>query len=739
MEGRDADNSQVIVHITEPANEAEYERGYLFMIAEANQATPKTTQTLSTWIEEIETSFYDEPLQNRPVEAHFEQLLERINRKSPPFLRLLEAQGEDLHILIGCVNEQTVSFALRGDPQGFISYGDKKGNRHTINIVAENKEADADEQIFGTIITGQLHDGDFAFFATPHIEDGFSNTQIGDILSSKSAEKATVHFQRGLEAVDNGFSFGGIAIERFKNDGPPPKIFERKSKPQESLRDLLSTQRSTEETLSPSLLGNLRKQLEQHLNKPAIKKESVEDFVPDDMEFKKPTRLSQKKAFSQNGILHTTGSWLYTRGKKLGLFLWVAIKWLTITLITLIETLYFVTTNAQGRRREFLDHWRKRIDEGWEQVRHWFGTLGLLQKLFLIGGTICILIFFISVGVHSRRQAGAARVAAYTTEVERIETLLSSAQSSLIYNEEQRARSLMSEATLAIATLPQDKDTEKATVTRLNDQVTTMRERIRHAQPAITTDLLDTASSGMTKPHDILLTTGLFLITDESQKLLVLERGSNKISIQENQPPFSPFMSYATDEDLVFFVNQAKAEQWKYKSDNTHYEISVPNNAAIKDALVYNDRLYTLVPEQKQIFRHDRHQEGFKAGTAWVKGSADLSEAQSFSIDSLIWVLMKNGSVKVFDRGQEKGFTLSSADPALTNPQDILAKFESPWLYIFDPANKRIVVFEKTGALKMQYTFGNATELRAFTIDEKKKLGFVLDGTKLKQFGLIHL
>ncbi len=735
VEGRDAESSQVVLHITEPANEEEYARGFLFMISETNQTSPKTTQILNRWIEEVETGFYDEPLHNRSIATHFEKLLERINKKSGSILRELKSHEEDLHVVIGFINDSTLSFALRGEPMGYVMYQEKKGGYQAINVTQENEETDSEEQLFSDIVSGDIHNGDRVFFATPHIDDGFSKKQITNILTSKAPKKATKHFQHALEDIDNGYSFGGIIIEKFTPTQSPQPKTRKKKKPHESIAAMLSTQRDTEQILAPSLLGKLRNKLEKRV-------EQTTGNTTGQTKERHSSTKEKIKASSRaaaRGTLHKTAHGASVAGRLSGKFLWKTLKWLAISIITIAETIFFVITNVGGRRKEFLDHWKRMSTDTWHAITTRFHKLSGLNKILLSVGVGLVLIFVVSIGVLKHKKTTQIRQAAYQAQIVRIESKFDAAEASLIYDEEDQTRAILDEAQALLDDLRQKSKEEKETTSHLITTLEDLREKIRHAEHVALTELLDVAHHGMEDPREIMLTQELVLITDARQQLLTLERGTQTTEIRDNTPPFSPAFGITTEEDLIFFAGETAAIQWRHREDATTYETAIPGGGQVADALVYNDRLYSLVPEQNQIFKHARHQEGFGTGNPWIKGEADLGQAKSLTVDGFIWILEANGNVRVFERGLEQEFALGSVDPKLEKPDWIWTMFESNWLYFFDKTNARVVVFDKEGTLKVQYVFDTVEALHDVVIDEKAGIGLLIDNTVVKQFSLTHI
>ncbi len=726
IEGRDAESSQVILHITEPANPEENGRGYLFMVAEANQASYKTIEALNRWIEELETGFYDETLRNKDIAVHFEHLLERINKKSDTLLKQIEANEEEIHIVVGFVNETTLSFAVRGEPLGFVAYSKKSGDYSAMAII-EGGSTEDDEQLFNNIISGDIHPGDRVLFCTPHVEDGFTSKQITNLISGKPPKKSTKQFQNTLEDVDNGFSFGGLLLER---NAPTPETKTKKSnknKPVESLSNLLTTARNTEETLAPSVLGRLRSKLEERKSS----RESSSDSYSN--------RTKQQAKAAAKGALHTSARYSRIGAVVTGKWVWSLLKWLFVATVTVVQTIFYVITNLGGRRSEFVDHWKRMFTNAWETTSERFGKLSMLNKIVMSSGVVLLIIFFISVSVLKYNKTQEIKRAAYQAQVSLIESKLSAAESNLIFNEEDRTREIIDDVITRMENLTADSRDEKETIARLAVRIDDLKEKIRHAEHVGTSLLINTIEYRLNEPQHVRLTTGLVIVNDNEGNLLARERGTEITATETLGGQLVPF---ATDEDLVFFIDGANesALQWKYTADDEFYEFDIPGAGAITDSLVYNDRLYTLVAEQNQIFKHGRHQEGFGSGTQWAKGTPDLANAINFTIDGLIWTLNNDGSVNQYAKGEKQEYTLGGIDPSFESATRIWTMFESKWLYIFDPAEKRIAVFNKEdGKLQVQYIFDDLESLRDFAIDERKNIGLILAGTELRQFELGHI
>ncbi len=79
--------------------------------------------------------------------------------------------------------------------------------------------------------------------------------------------------------------------------------------------------------------------------------------------------------------------------------------------------------------------------------------------------------------------------------------------------------------------------------------------------------------------------------------------------------------------------------------------------------------------------------------------------------------------------GNLSQFTVKTIDPPLLNPIKISTKDATKYIYILDADNKRVVVIDKEGLLKEQYSSPIFTGLKDFFVSEKDKKIYVLNGS----------
>jgi hypothetical protein len=98
-------------------------------------------------------------------------------------------------------------------------------------------------------------------------------------------------------------------------------------------------------------------------------------------------------------------------------------------------------------------------------------------------------------------------------------------------------------------------------------------------------------------------------------------------------------------------------------------------------------------------------------------------------------VLTQSG-VRKFAKGIETPFSVSGLDPALASPATIWTYNDVNFLYILEPANKRLIVLEKSGTLLKQYTDPAWKNPTGMVVDEPNKTAYVLDGATVYRLAL---
>jgi site-specific DNA-adenine methylase len=111
----------------------------------------------------------------------------------------------------------------------------------------------------------------------------------------------------------------------------------------------------------------------------------------------------------------------------------------------------------------------------------------------------------------------------------------------------------------------------------------------------------------------------------------------------------------------------------------------------------------------------------------------------SLDIDGNIYLLKNNGEISEYAKGKKQEFSISEIEPAFNQAAKLTVSNKLDYLYIFEPAGKRLVVFNKKGEFINQYTSDKFDNLKDYQVDEINKKIYFLNGTTVYSIEAIHL
>ncbi len=325
-----------------------------------------------------------------------------------------------------------------------------------------------------------------------------------------------------------------------------------------------------------------------------------------------------------------------------------------------------------------------------------------------------------------------------------IEEHLNQAEASLIYNDENRALDLVGQAEKLFQNLSK-KQAESAT--SLGERLRTLKSKINKetiidnptvlAQfPNIPTELLRSPDGFLGFNRNTQSLAFYDFRTGETKAILQNQNTSNLI--------LGDFLGGS--EGYVFLakngkfskLNLAESSLAEYSGESPTID---PNLAKIQAISILGEgigaRIYLLDKTQNQIWRARGSESGFaNPAEAWLKASGmSFGDALDIAIDSNVYVLFPDHIEKYFN-GQRQNFELSLASPELKKAVSIFAKPEANLLYVADPKNQRVLIYNKSGKRERQITSTKFRDLADIYVDEEAGIMYALAGSELLQISL---
>jgi hypothetical protein len=323
----------------------------------------------------------------------------------------------------------------------------------------------------------------------------------------------------------------------------------------------------------------------------------------------------------------------------------------------------------------------------------------------------------------------------------------------LIYSDKEKARGLIQQDQLLLASLSEYlKKPPLKNSSKFISAVSQLQEKHQEQQDSIDNvkriknleEILDFSQSGFIvnpigvgKTKDILyfyeLESGILysLNLSEEKKNLTLIFISAKDELRK--------MTVLENDQIGLFGQSGK--MYLYDSNTNEYKTySLDPNVAIeniKDIKNYLSNLYLLDTNQSNIIKYAGDKENIFRGSAWLSApEEELKNAQSMAVDGSIYILNVNGTITEYFRGEKSKTIKPSLDNPLAGNNKIFIKKDFKNFYVSDPANKRVIILDKNGAIINQYINDEFAALQDFLVTDDEKEIYFLCGKKVYKFGL---
>jgi hypothetical protein len=685
---------------------------YAIIVVDAN---PRAGEALFAHIEDSFSRGALEAARRCAPDATHEMLFETaVSHVNSAVTRALGDRGlgiepEYVSAAIVAVQGREIVAAIWGRPSILLYHPTSRG-LIAYDLVGDAATAANGRRCFGSVIAGRIGDGDRLLLATQDVRDILTDDAASSAMSAADPAMATKLLRDALAPMEEEITIAIMAL-----DVAPIRYLEdmqgsRSVTTQSSLADLRRVESRTEEILSSSPLASIQKTVAHAASAMRGSKHEASAVTPSD------TVEPRRKEISVSGALIAAGAGT-ARGVLALAKSIISTDWRTLPART-----------AAG------------FDTGADRAVARLNALGPLRKRLLLGIMLAVLALNSTVLVGDWKTSLDELASASEKRVLAIKQKVDSAEASLIYRDEARAKALLAEASAEAAALPAKSNDEKEAKAGIESRIAAAQDALRHAVPLGAPQVVSTiaVSDGSATRLTRLATAGgalwgvssngeLFRITPTdgaAQKAATLASEARIVL-----PITSGVLAAAETGSATIVPASGQGSAKDVRID--------AQGAAIADADTWNGRLYVLDPSHNRILRLDADAQGYAGSQFYLKDGTDVSKATSLAIDGGVWVLAADGAITKLIKGAREPFAAASVDPAITAARRIRTTPESDSLFVLDADPGRIIRFDKkSGALVAQYVSPALAGATDFTVDEPGKTLLVTVGNQVLKFGL---
>ncbi len=682
--------------------------GDIFALVKVGGRNEQSQLAITELIKESLASFNQSISPDTNIPRRFEQIVQTINDGISDLIKDgLHLNANDLHAVIGIVNSNQVFITGVGQLHALFLHRTAKQRYVIYELDKQFQELENQDpnKPFITILDGELHPGDIFYVATRIPAREIDLAQLQDILVTLPPIGALKRIEQHLGPET---AYGGISFRVIENvdEGPPMK-----TNPLVSIEQFGKTQDETAALLGeqhPDMIGwvsRITAPLLKHLSAPGT--HGTRSVIRKILRFIIKSMSALIVAIS----VTVTGTWRIIKS---------FIYW--------IKNLY----NQKIADKNIKERIIKKVGGLSPRVKF---------SVFIGLATIMLLIFGISAWREQIKQKELADLFNQTSK--NIEEKLDAAEASLIYNNTDQARALLVEAQELLSSLPRDSAQHENINDKLQIELNTTLFALRGAtsvEPKILA-YLETLETGSKWQEAFLLNGSIYALTNQGNLWNYSELNStlNKIELTKGTSG-NPIHVTVVKTGFLFLDDAKKLGRTNITSKTMNPVVSgVEKLLSAEDIAVYNDNLYVLTSQAQQIIKMRPQGDGFEAGTAWITASnSNITKATAMAVDGDIYLIVDDNVVK-FSSGHEGALTLSTIDPALSKPTAIWTAFESKYLYLLEPEQGRVIVYDKQGKLIAQYLSGSFNTGLELLVREDKKEIIVITDSEILSFTADHL
>ena len=147
----------------------------------------------------------------------------------------------------------------------------------------------------------------------------------------------------------------------------------------------------------------------------------------------------------------------------------------------------------------------------------------------------------------------------------------------------------------------------------------------------------------------------------------------------------------------------------------------------------FRSNIYFLDTKSGEIAKYSLTN-GVSSSQLWLNPKTKKAiSAKSMAVDGSIWILTKGNEIDRYYGGFYKETLKLNLFPYLKYPTKIWTSPTSPYLYLLEPKQSRIVILTKRGEIAKQYQSEKFDNLLDFAISEDGKIIYLLNGLKVYQ------
>lgn len=378
--------------------------------------------------------------------------------------------------------------------------------------------------------------------------------------------------------------------------------------------------------------------------------------------------------------------------------------------------------------------------------RSFIASLPRSSKIFAVLTLVFAVALVVSLFLLRNKRVEDSRTAQVSEQLHSAQTAKDAAAAALIYDNRDEAQKHISEAH-NLAQQVKSSGLYAEEVAALEKEIEVQQDRLQKIVRASseTATPVGSWSEYISNPGDMrlfVLGDELFTFDPQTNAILKLTSDGKAERVTQTTEGIGFFVNGAVqnaDKTIVLTTDGPGVALFETKDNSLlKQEITLPSEQTRLGAVgVFGNRLYLHDETTGQIHTYNKTLRGYTGGEAWIAdGEFPKDTIRSIAIDGNIFTLHSDGALQRLFKGVPAEFALAAVEPSLSGATRIITSDEHQYLYIVDPANKRVVIFTKEGELVRQIFIESASNMQDAAVGPDEKNLYILDGAQVLRVSL---
>lgn len=263
--------------------------------------------------------------------------------------------------------------------------------------------------------------------------------------------------------------------------------------------------------------------------------------------------------------------------------------------------------------------------------------------------------------------------------------------------------------------------------------------RIKNMDERLLASVKDLMKEGETLRGFSVLNDEVYAYSQKSLYKTVLDHIDESIEIVSGESEIIRASAMDDRNIIVFTLSSGEIIEYSAETGVSSAQTSDESGFKLASAVdAYGRYLYFLTPEENQVWKYERRRDSFSGASAWVQEEMDLSEAIDLAIDGSVYLLLKEGGVKLLHKGKEIPLSIQGgSSDLLKGASKLYTDLDLNNVYFLNLERNSVIKMEKVNrGLQYVQEYVFATEINDFYVNLDEQRLIVSDGGQLYEISL---